>query len=540
MSELVDAARHANLGNARDTARRARKTYPYRRPAELDQSQLSHHPVLIVGAGPVGLALALDLARRGVPSVILEMHNTLSAGSRAICWSKRSLEICNRLGVGDRLREKGVMWNVGKVYAGAGTEPLYSFDLLPDKQQKYPAFVNLQQYYAEEFLIDEIAGYPAIEVRWQHEVVATDNGPDGAAVTVRTQDGDYRLSCDYLVAADGHRSPVRKQLGLDFEGRVFEDHFLIADVKMQAPFPAERRFWFDPPFNPGQTALLHKQADDVWRIDFQMGWDIDRDEALQEENVGAKVRAFLGDDIDFEYDWVSIYTFQCRRMADFIHDRVIFVGDAAHLVSPFGARGANGGLQDADNLAWKLALVLNGEAPPALLATYNSERVHGADENIRNSTRSTDFMTPKSEVSRAFRDAALELAAEYPFARGFVNSGRLSVPCVLDGSPLNTADGDAFSTRQRPGSVCTDAPVTVGGAPGWLLEHLGDRFVALYYAGAEPPPTDRLAGLAQLAVPVTALVVAAEAGPGVTLVDTGVSSNSSRVKSASTQACASL
>ncbi|MBT8447536.1 MAG: FAD-dependent monooxygenase, partial [Gammaproteobacteria bacterium] len=266
-------------------------------------------------------------------------------------------------------------------------------------------------------------------------------------------------------------------------------------------------------------ALLHKQADDVWRIDFQMGWDIDRDEALQEENVGAKVRAFLGDDIDFEYDWVSIYTFQCRRMAEFVHDRVIFVGDSAHLVSPFGARGANGGLQDADNLAWKLALVLEGKAPPALLDTYNSERVYGADENIRNSTRSTDFMTPKSEVSRAFRDAALELAARYPFARGFVNSGRLSVPCVLDASPLNSADADEFSARQRPGSVCTDAPVEAHGKAGWLLEHMGDRFVALYYAGEQSPPTDRLAALALREVPIQPLVVAAKAGPGVALVD---------------------
>lgn len=508
-------AKYADVGKAKQTARKARRTYPFVPPPE-PSGEPSHHPVIIVGGGPIGLATALDLARHGIRSVILERSNTVSDGSRAICWAKRTLEILDRLGTGDRMMGKGVVWNIGKVYFGPDPEPLYSFDLLPDKEQQYPAFINLQQYYAEEYLIDLLAQRPEVDIRWQHEVVAVRNGTDGAEVTVRTPAGDYTLACDWLVAADGHRSPVRNLLGLDFEGRLFEDNFLIADVVMKADFPAERRFWFDPPFNPGQTSLIHKQADDVWRIDFQMGWNIDRAEALKEENVDAKVRAFLGPDIEFDYEWVSLYTFQCRRMRNFVHGRVIFAGDSAHLVSPFGARGANGGLQDVDNLAWKLALVLQGKAPAQLLASYDAERIHGADENILNSSRSTDFMTPKSEVSRAFRDAALELARDFPFARRFVNPGRLSLPCTLDGSPLNTPDSDTFTPRQRPGSPCMDAPITRDGGPAWFLRQLGDRFIGVYFA-ATGEDAGIGAALPAAPVPVTLLVVrplGAVAGPG--------------------------
>jgi 3-(3-hydroxy-phenyl)propionate hydroxylase len=503
----LTAPGHANLGRARDGARNARRSYAFTAPPELDRTTPAHHPVVVAGAGPVGLALSLDLARRGVPCVVLEKRNTVSDGSRAICWSKRTLEILDRLGTAETMLAKGVTWNLGKVYVGASAEPVYGFDLLPDKAQRFPAFINLQQYYTEEFLIDASAQVPGVAVRWQHEVVAVANERAGVTVTVRTPAGDYALTCDYLIAADGHRSPIRQMLGLDFEGRIFEDHFLIADVKMKADFPAERRFWFDPPFNPGQTSLLHKQADDVWRIDFQMGWDIDREQALSHASVDARVRGFLGPAADFEYEWVSLYTFQCRRMRRFVHDRVIFAGDAAHLVSPFGARGANGGIQDADNLAWKLALVLAGMARPALLASYDEERIRAADENILASSRSTDFMTPKDRASRSFRDAVLALAHDYPFARRLVNSGRLSVPCVLDDSPLNTPDDGDFSSKQRPGTPCIDAPVRVNGRDDWLLRRLQGEFFGLYFASARTTAPADLQALGNLAIPIANHVV---------------------------------
>ncbi len=451
-----------------------------------------HVPVVIVGAGPIGLAAALDLGAQGIDCIVLEKHAVLSGGSRALCWAKRSLEYCDRLGVAGRMLGKGITWNVGKVFLGAGPEPLYQFDLLPNRAQKFPAFVNLQQYYLEEYLFEAL---PAPEaVRWQHAVAGLRQDSDRVVLDVGTPAGHYALSCDWLIAADGSRSTVRQLMGLEFEGRSFEDNFLIADIRMDSGFSAERRFWFDAPFNAGRTALMHQQPDGLWRLDFQLGRDIDREDAVREENVTRRVRAMVGPDQPFEYEWVSLYTFQCRRLGRFVHARVIFAGDAAHLVSPFGARGANGGLQDVDNLGWKLARVIRGELPASFLATYDEERLHAADENLRNSTRSTDFITPGTTVEAAFRDAALDLAAEHPFARAFVNSGRLSLPCHLRHSTLTTPDVDAFHGSLAPGDSCIDAPLDGPRGERWLLEQLGGRFVLLYFAGAGAPAPEVVAG----------------------------------------------
>jgi len=487
--------------------RGTRQTYPFTRPAELDSTERSHVPVIIVGAGPIGMAMGLDLALQGIRSIILDDDNTVSIGSRAICWSKRALEILDRLGVGERMLDKGVTWNLGKVFFGERKDAVYGFNMLEEEDQQFPGFINLQQYYVEEYLIDEIDKQELTGIRWESELTNVEQTANGATVSVSTPEGDYQLDCDYVVAADGSRSPVRKLLGFDFGGETFQDHFLIADIRMKADFPTERWFWFDPSFNPGQSALLHKQPDDVWRLDFQLGWDIDREEELKPENVSRRIHAMMGDDFEFEFEWVSIYTFQCRQMDRFVHDRVIFVGDAAHLVSPFGARGANSGLQDVDNLGWKLALILNGKAPASLLESYNDERVSAARENILNSTRATDFITPKSDTSRIFRNAALELARDFEFARRFVNSGRLSVACIHDDSMLNTADEYSFNSKLVPGAPGTDAPLTVHGRKSWFLKLIGKEFTGVYFAreGEKIPQTT--IELEQDAIPVKTIVI---------------------------------
>jgi len=508
------SAKYPELGNATTKARQVRRSYDFAKPEAIDTGEIEHVPVLIVGGGPIGLAAAIDLAGHGIRSLIVERSNTVSDGSRAICWAKRTLDIYDRLGTGERMLSKGVIWDTGKVFFGEEREPIYTFDLLPDKEQKMPAFINLQQFYPEEYCIETLDGIDLAEIRWQNEVIAIDNHTDKVTVTVMTPEGDYKVSCDYMIAADGHRSPSRALLGLEFEGRTFEDNFLIADVRMKANFPAQRRFWFDPPFNPGQTALMHKQPDDVWRLDFQLGWDIDRDEEMKAENVDKKVQAFLGADAEFDYEWVSIYTFSCLKMKRFVHNRVVFVGDAAHLVSPFGARGANGGIQDEDNLIWKLAYVLKGLAPAALINSYDDERIHGANENIRNSSRSTDFMTPKTKNSEAFRDACLELARDVPFARSFVNSGRLSMPCILDESPLNTEDEDQFTPKQRPGASCMDAPISKDGEDAWLVNQLGWGFMGLYFA-EEGDTFAHSEALADSPIPVEVITVQSGGSTGI-------------------------
>lgn len=455
--------------------------------------------VAIVGGGPVGLSAALDLARHGIPCLLLDEDDTVSVGSRAICYAKRTLEIWDRLGVGTRMLAKGVTWQLGKVFHGA--EQRYSFDLLPESGHQFPAFINLQQYYAELYLVEAARQQPLIDLRWKHRVTDMVPGNDNARLSIETPDGDYTLLADYVLAADGARSTIRRKLGLDFKGQIFEDRFLIADVKMKAAnnqkqWPAERWFWFDPPFHAGGSALLHSQPDDVWRIDLQLGWQADPEAERQPERVIPRLQAMLGKDAKFELDWVSIYTFQCRRLERFRHGRVIFIGDSAHQVSPFGARGANSGVQDADNLAWKLAHVLRDEAPDALLDTYDAERSAAADENILNSTRSTDFISPKGNMAKALRDAVLDLAAEYPFARRLVNSGRLSLPSTYRDTPLSTPDRDVFAAGPMPGAPAVDAPLD-DAAGAWLLRRCGAGFTLLVFgpgSGQAPVLPDGLRG----------------------------------------------
>jgi 3-(3-hydroxy-phenyl)propionate hydroxylase len=452
--------------------------YPYARQVDQDAAAAIRYPVIIVGAGPVGLALAIDLAQRGIAVVVLDDNEKVSRGSRAICFAKRTLEIFDRLGIGDVLVAKGVGWNLGKVYFDE--RQVFEFNMLPEAGHKRPAFINLQQYYLEQHLVARVRTLAAegkpISLRGGNRVTAVTPRSDGVVIDIATPDGPYQLEADYLAACDGAGSAVRTMLGLDFQGRVFEDNFLIADVVMpDGKFPVERRFWFDPPFNRGQSALLHKQPDKVWRIDLQLGQGIDKAEESRPERVIPRIKAFLGQDAEFTLDWVSIYTFQCRRMERFRHGRIVFCGDSAHQVSPFGARGANSGVQDADNLGWKLAAVLSGDGSDALLDSYDAERGRAADENIRHSSRSTDFITPKSEVSRLFRDAVLDLAEVVPATRPLVNSGRLSTPTVYDGSPLNGPDVDAMPRRTRPGSVICDVALR----DGWLVDQLEGTFVLL-------------------------------------------------------------
>ena len=503
-------------------------TYPkfdYVRPPELAEGRDGHYPVIVVGAGPVGLTAAIDLAHQGQPVLLLDDDDTVSIGSRGVCYAKRTLEVLDRIGCDNRFVDKGVSWDVGRTFFGEGE--VFNFNLRPQAQHLRPGMINLQQYYLEQYLIERTGDMPQLEKRFKHKVIAVTPGDDKVTLRVETPAGAYTLTADWLVVADGARSPIRTMLGLDIEGKVFMDRFLIADVVMAADFPAERWFWFDPPFHRNQSVLLHKQADNVWRIDFQLGWQADPVEEKKPENVIPRIKAMLGDEREFELEWVSVYTFQCRRMNQFNHGRVLFVGDAAHQVSPFGARGANSGIQDTDNLAWKLKLVMDGKAPAALLDTYGEERGYAADENLMNSTRSTDFITPKSTTSKVFRNAVLQLAAKYPFARALVNSGRLSVPSWLATSSLNTPDGDVFEGQMIPGAPLADAPIEAAGQPGWLLHQLGNRFQLLHYVDDASTLDEKtalaLAQLAQAAIAIEAIIVAprGQAPAGLkTLIDT--------------------
>ncbi|MEM8795366.1 MAG: FAD-dependent oxidoreductase [Pseudomonadota bacterium] len=459
--------------------------FDYVRPKGLDGEE-SRHKAAIIGAGPIGLALAIDLAQKGVPSVVLDDNNVVSVGSRAICWAKRTLEIFDRLGIGEKMLAKGVTWKTGRLFHGA--DEVYHFDLLPEAGHKYPAFINLQQYYVEEYLVERAGDFPdLIDLRFKNKVTAHEDCGDHVRLDIETPDGAYHLEADYVVACDGARSPTRKRMGLSFEGQTFDEQFLIIDVEMEeSPFGTEvpeRWFWFKPPFHHGQSALLHRQPDNLYRIDLQLGPGADAKAEADEAEVIPRIKAIVGDR-PFRLDWMSVYRFRCAMLERFVHNRMIFCGDSAHVVSPFGARGGNGGIQDADNLGWKLASILKGDAGPALLESYDEERQHAARENILNSSRATNFMTPKSAIDNAFRDEVLRLAADLPFARTLINSGRLSVPCSLAGFPLQTARDHA---PLATGSAFKDAPLKGPKGTVFLSDLIKDTFTLLAVGAITPP-----------------------------------------------------
>ncbi|MEH6823047.1 MAG: FAD-dependent oxidoreductase [Motiliproteus sp.] len=484
--------------------------YDYIKSADQQSEKIAHHPLVIVGGGPVGLAAGLDAGVQGIPAIILDDNNTVSVGSRAVCYSKRALEVLDRLGCAKRMVDKGVTWQVGKVFFK--DELVTSFDLLPEEGHEQPAFINLQQYYLEEYMVDRTNELDNVDIRWKNKVTGVDNNGDIVTVTINTPDGPYQISTDWLIVADGANSAVRSMLGLAMRGKAFEDRFLIADIIMKADFPPERWFSFDPSYHKGQSTLLHSQSDDVWRLDFQLGWDKDPEEEKKPENIIPRVKAMMGDDVEFELEWASVYTFMCRRMDRFREGRVIFAGDAAHQVSPFGARGANSGFQDTDNLLWKLKLVMDGKAPDALIDSYCDEREFAANENLLNSTRSTDFISPKSKTSLRFRDATLELSKDYHFAQKLVNSGRLSDAAFLTESPLNTADEDTFVGNMVAGAVMDDAPIQGDQDERWALKTIANSFHLLYFVDnantLDDATTQQLLALSQAKIPVQPIVVA--------------------------------
>ena len=424
----------------------------------------AHHRVIIAGAGPSGFTLALELAKQGIRSLIIDCDDTVSFGSRAICYSQRTLDILNRLGPGKQLSKKGVSWNIGKVFFE--DKQVFNYKLLGDGNYEMPAFINLQQYYLEALLLEHCQKNDLIEIRWQESVVSCEPKQNRVEIEVKTPIGPYKLNCDYLIAADGASSTIRSYLGLEMVGQEFADNFLICDIKIEdtkKQFANQRCYWFNPPFHPSGSTLLHRQPDKVYRIDFQLSPDADPVVEKKIENISKRLDSMLGP-IKWNLEWSSVYRFRCRRLPSFIHkNRVIFLGDSAHQVSPFGARGANGAIASAENLGWKLARVLNKTAGKKLLLSYSKERGEAADENINQSTMSALFISPESMSTKAMRNKILTLSAKMSSVGAMINSGRLSTAC-----------------NYTTASVLLDAPIqtrqTKGKKKKWLLGQIGNCF----------------------------------------------------------------
>ncbi|WP_111415532.1 FAD-dependent monooxygenase [Billgrantia lactosivorans] len=493
--------------------------FPFVRPAELNGRAVRHR-VAIVGAGPVGVTAALELARHGIESVVLDDKATVNDGSRAICISRHSLEILQQLGVEAPFVAKGLGWTRGRTYFR--DREILRFEMPHSEQQRFLPMINLQQQYIEKFLIDQAAESELVELRWQSAVTGVSQNASGVSLEVSTPEGDYRLACDYLLAADGARSVARKALGLALHGDAYEGRYVIADIRLRSDFPTERRAFFHSHALPDTTILVHRQPDDIWRIDYQLGPDEDPHAAVEEasirERVGLIVREVLGEGDAWELEWWSLYKAHTLALDDYRHGRVLFIGDSAHLVPIFGVRGLNNGLADAANAGWKLAWVLLGRAPERLLDSYSPERRGATLDVFANAGKSTRFMTPPSRGYRLMRDAALALALDNDYASGFANPRQVT-PYTYAESPLTRADDAGFETGPIPGAPLFNRRLD---DDDFLLDHLGGGFTLLHFSRhgeIDPALAERLAALQARGQALELLRVAREPGGEGVLVD---------------------
>jgi 3-(3-hydroxy-phenyl)propionate hydroxylase len=452
--------------------------YPFRTPPELAGAGVRRYPVVIAGGGLSGLTLACDLALRGVQCVLLDEDDTIGvrgASSRGICYAQKSLETFARLGTYERIAAKGVTWSVGRTLAGG--DEVYSFNLQVDSHSEQPPFINLQQFYIEWFLVDRLATLTACDLRWKSRVVGVVDEGGYVAVTVETPAGEYVVEADWLVDATGVHSPIREGFGLESHASKGADRWCITDVRFKEAYPLERWTWIEAPFNDNRCVWQHLMGDDVWRLDYQMAPDSDPEHVSRPEVAAERLRAHLGADCRFELVWVGPYQYRDHLLDRFRHGRVLFIGDAAHVVSPFGARGGNTGIQDANNLGWKLAMVIFGEAAEALIDTYHDERHAAAAENLEVTSRTARFLAPRSPAEYTLRRAAVGLAREYAFARPLVNTGRMSVANAY--APSRAIVNGGGTVQNVALRAADGAPTTVV----YLARAAGTRFLAFLFGG---------------------------------------------------------
>lgn len=453
--------------------------------------------VVVVGSGPVGLTAALGLAQAGVRCVVLESELQVSEGSRAIVFTRRSMEILQQLGVADRVSQNGLPWRFGNsFYRG---QRVYRMEAPHDPDDRFFPLINLQQPFLEGYLVDAALAHPLIDFRWGNRVTQVRQQADHAQIEVDTPEGPYTLESDWLIAADGARSGLRSLLNLKLEGASYEGRFVIADIRIELPLPTERLAFFDPDWNPGNTVLMHRQPHGLWRVDYQLPADESPEQALQPEALAQRINALLAQighaGQPWEMDWSSVYSARTLTLPDYRCGRVLFAGDAAHLLPIFGVRGANTGFQDAQALAWRLALVQRGVASERLLDSYSQERVAAAREIIDEAGKSTRFMTPPTRGFRLLRDAVLSLSLSQPFV-GPLYHWRTSRPHEYRHSALNSAGDDNALFQAGPGHGAPPQNVKLG-PDVHLLDHLGAVFHLLCASTGEALPDAVQAVVAQ-------------------------------------------
>lgn len=444
------------------------------------KTQPERMPVVIVGCGPAGLVAALKLAKLGVPSVVLSAELQVSQGSRAIVFTRRSMEILQDVGVADRVSAAGLPWRFGNSYFRG--QHVFRMEAPHDEDDRFFPMINLQQQYLEEYLLQACGEEPLIELRWGNKVERIEQAATHATLTVDTPAGVYEQQAQWVLAADGGRSAIRAAMNLQMEGASYEGYFVIADIRCDLPLPTERLAFFDPDWNPGNTVLVHREPHGIWRVDYQLPKGETPEQALKSESLKARIDATLAmvgfAGITWTMDWYSVYSARALTLPDYVQNRVLFAGDAAHLLPIFGVRGANTAFQDAQSVAWHLAMVVKGQASEKLLANYSAERVGAAREIIEEGGKSTRFMTPPSRGFQMLRDAVLSLSLTEQFVRPLYH-WRTSRPHEYTDSALNATDDDNLLFQTGPGDGAAPQNVRLA-ANDYLLDHVGPGFTLLY------------------------------------------------------------
>jgi len=480
----------------------------------------SHGPqnkkkVVIVGAGPAGMVTALELARHGVASVVLATDLQFSQGSRAIVFTRRSMEILQQVGVAHRITENGLPWHCGNsIYRG---QKVFRMETPQDPDDRFAPMINIQQQYLEEYLHEACSANPLIDFRWGNKWTQAEQFDGGVKAHIDTPEGPYTLETEWLVAADGGRSEIRSQMNLKLEGASFESIFVIADIRIDLPYPTERLAFFDPDWNRGNTILMHREPHGIWRVDYQLPPGETPEEALRPESLKQRIDAQLKmigfEGTPWEMDWSSVYSARTLTLPKYVHNRIVFTGDAAHLLPIFGVRGANTAFQDAQSLGWHLACVVKGIAPEKLMHNHSSERVGAAREIITEAGKSTRFMAPPSRGFRLLRDAVLSLSLTQAFVRPLYH-WRTSRPHAYTDSALNSHFG--YDESMQEGLALGAPPQNVQLAKeNFLLDHLGGGFDLVYLADKAGIPAAILAATQeakQQSIPIKLIAITQEAG----------------------------